>query len=80
MKRETETGTISHAKYLVDGAGRALAEFWRDERGQDLIEYSLLLVFVSLVVIGLIGSIGTSLTTFWTKINSNLSSAAHAAS
>jgi Flp pilus assembly pilin Flp len=50
--------------------------FWYDERGQDLIEYSLMLAFVSLASAVLFSSAGASVNKVWSKANSQLSNAA----
>ena len=47
-----------------------LREFSRDDRGQDLVEYSLLIVFMSLFVVWL----GTSGSPIWVNIWSNANS------
>lgn len=54
--------------------------FVRDEQGQDLIEYTLLLAFVALASAGLFISAGGSVNTIWTLANSQLSTAATSAS
>ncbi len=54
--------------------------FLRDEQGQDLVEYSLLLAFVALASAALFIGAGSSVTTIWTKANSTLGNAAAAAS
>ena len=48
----------------------------RDEEGQDLIEYSLLLAFVSLASAALFIGAGGSMKTIWTVANNQLSNAA----
>ena len=50
-------------------------EFWKDERGQDMVEYSLLLAFVALV--GLAAFIGMGQTTsgLWSIVNTRLAAA-----
>jgi len=48
----------------------------RDETGQDLIEYSLLLAFIALAAMALLLSAGGGIKTLWTHINSSLTSAA----
>ncbi|HUO29805.1 MAG TPA: Flp family type IVb pilin [Bryobacteraceae bacterium] len=53
-----------------------LARFWREEEGQDLIEYTLMLAFVALASAALFSSAGSSINTIWSKTNSQLSSAA----
>lgn len=48
---------------------RALrARFFREDEGQDLIEYGLLAAFISLVAIAAIINVGTQLTTTYNSI------------
>jgi Flp pilus assembly pilin Flp len=49
--------------------------FMRDEQGQDLVEYSLLLAFVCLASAGLFISAGQSLLGIWGSANSKLANA-----
>jgi Flp pilus assembly pilin Flp len=53
-----------------------LARLWRDEQGQDLIEYTLMLAFVALASAALFSSAGSSINLIWSKTNSQLSAAA----
>jgi Flp pilus assembly pilin Flp len=52
------------------------SNLWKDEQGQDLIEYTLMLAFVALASAALFSSAGTSINQIWSKTNSQLSSAA----
>ena len=52
------------------------ARLWRDEQGQDLIEYTLMLAFVALASAALFSTAGASINAIWSKTNSQLSSAA----
>jgi len=54
--------------------------FWNDEQGQDLIEYTLLLAFVALASAALFIGAGGSIKTIWTTANTQLSNAATSAS
>jgi Flp pilus assembly pilin Flp len=56
-----------------------LLRFWRDEEGQDLIEYTLLLAFVALVAAGLFIQAGNVTAGIWATANSVLTSASTAA-
>jgi Flp pilus assembly pilin Flp len=56
-----------------------LKQFLRDEQGQDLIEYTLLLAFVALASAALFISAGGSVNTIWSVANSRLSVAAASA-
>jgi Flp pilus assembly pilin Flp len=50
--------------------------FWSDDRGQDLIEYALMLAFVALASAALFTTAGGSVNTIWSDANSQLSTAA----
>ncbi len=56
-----------------------LKSFLRDDQGQDLIEYTLLLAFVALASAALFVSAGGSINTIWSTANSRLSDAAASA-
>ncbi|MCS7314456.1 MAG: Flp family type IVb pilin [Bryobacterales bacterium] len=53
-----------------------LKNFLKDERGQDLVEYTLLLAFVALASAALFMSAGESISGIWTKASERLSNAA----
>ena len=57
-----------------------LKNFLRDESGQDLIEYTLLLAFVALASASLFLSAGNSVSSIWSTGNAQLSNAAVSAS
>ena len=57
-----------------------LKRIWKDEQGQDLIEYTLLLAFVALVAAGVFAQAGTATAAVWNTANTKLQSAATAAS
>jgi Flp pilus assembly pilin Flp len=57
-----------------------LRRFWREEEGQDLIEYTLLLAFVALVSAALFIGAGQSASQIWSITNASLSAAAASAS
>jgi Flp pilus assembly pilin Flp len=54
--------------------------FLRDEQGQDLIEYTLLLAFVALASAALFIGAGASVSGIWGKANTQLGAANTAAS
>jgi Flp pilus assembly pilin Flp len=53
-----------------------LRNFWNDEQGQDLIEYTLLMAFVALASAALFIGAGKSITSIWQQTNSQLTTAA----
>jgi len=57
-----------------------IRNFWRDDQGQDLIEYTLLMAFVALASAALFISSGTSVSAIWSDSNTQLSEAASTAS
>ena len=52
-----------------------LRNFWNDEQGQDLIEYTLLMAFVALASAALFMGAGGSIKGIWTVTNSQLTAA-----
>jgi Flp pilus assembly pilin Flp len=52
-----------------------LRNFWNDEQGQDLIEYTLLMAFVALASAALFLGAGKSISGIWTTSNSQLAAA-----
>jgi len=49
-----------------------LRNFWNDEQGQDLIEYTLLMAFVALASAALFLGSGKSISGIWNTTNSQL--------
>ncbi len=57
-----------------------LRNFWKDEQGQDLIEYTLLMAFVALASAALFMGAGGSIKGIWSVTNTQLAAANTAAS
>jgi Flp pilus assembly pilin Flp len=55
-----------------------IERFWKEEQGQDLIEYSLLLGFVALFSTGLYTGLSGNINSIWTSTNNTLGSATKA--
>ncbi len=53
----------------------AVQNFWNDEQGQDLIEYTLLMAFVALASAALFLGAGGSISGIWSTSNSQLAAA-----
>ena len=51
-------------------------KIWKDEKGQDLIEYALMAGFVAVAAGAIMPSVATSISTIFSKINSVMSNAA----
>jgi Flp pilus assembly pilin Flp len=58
----------------------SIGGLWKDEAGQDLIEYTLLMAFVALASAALFTTSGSSVSKIWSSSNSTLSTAAVRAS
>ena len=65
---------------IIFGGNIMLNQFLRDEQGQDLIEYTLLLAFVCLGAATLFASAGRSVSGIWSATNSRLAAANTSAS
>src|SRR5262249_49165776 len=68
------------AKLTTDIMKNSLINFIRDEQGQDLIEYTLLLAFVALASAALFIGAGNSVKGIWSLTNSQLEAANTSAS
>jgi pilus assembly protein Flp/PilA len=53
-----------------------LTRLWQEEEGQDLTEYALLLVLISLVAIVAMKSLGTAISSVFANANANLTTGA----
>jgi Flp pilus assembly pilin Flp len=56
-----------------------LYNLWREEDGQDLIEYSLLITFIAIACAALVGSGRPAVNTIWQAGNNHLQQASNAA-
>jgi Flp pilus assembly pilin Flp len=54
---------------------KSLIAFLKEEEGQDVVEYSLLLVLIAAASIFLLTAMGTSISQIFSKINTRLSTA-----
>jgi Flp pilus assembly pilin Flp len=63
---------IKKSEFLAASIGR----FWKDEGGQDFLEYTLLMAFVALFSAAFYASSSTSITQIWSTSNNTLSMAA----
>lgn len=50
-----------------------MIRLWKEEKGQDLTEYALLLVLLSLAAVATLGDLATAITGVFTNAASNLS-------
>ena len=56
---------------------RALARFWRDDTATTAIEYGLIAVLVSVVIVVTVNAIGSSVEGLFTNVSSQLATAGH---
>jgi len=64
----------------ISSTYRRLAVLYEDESGQDMVEYSLLLAFIALAVVGLLTGVKIQIKGLFSTISSTLSSTNTAAS
>ena len=53
-----------------------ILKLWREESGQDLIEYTLLMAFIALASAAIFIGAGSSISTIWSSASTNLATAA----
>jgi len=61
-------------KYKVPNMKRLIRQL-KSKKGQTLVEYALILAFISVVAIAVLVNVGTNLKAVYTRIDSSLSSA-----
>jgi Flp pilus assembly pilin Flp len=49
--------------------------FWRDQQGQDIVEYSIIVTFIAIACLALLATPQSSITALWTKGSNTLVSA-----
>jgi Flp pilus assembly pilin Flp len=54
---------------------RFLDALWRDESGQDLLEYTLLMAFLALAAVAALTGVQSNVSTLWHSISNALSDA-----
>ncbi len=59
---------------------QTMQRFWKEEEGQDLVEYSLLQAFIALAAVGLLSGTRSTISGLWSNINNTLASASTTAS
>jgi Flp pilus assembly pilin Flp len=59
---------------------KLLVRLWKEEEGQDMIEYSLLITFIAIACMWFIGAGGPSIRGVWTGANATVNQASSAAS
>ena len=64
----------------LEASGATMRAFWREDAGQDLIEYTLLMAFVALASAALFLGAGKSVKGIWSTTNSQLVAANASAS
>ena len=64
-----------HMSFLQSGIKKTIYQLWADDEGQDLIEYTLLLAFVTLGAAALMRGAGSSVNTVWSSASTTLSNA-----
>ncbi|MBK9313959.1 MAG: Flp family type IVb pilin [Blastocatellales bacterium] len=57
-----------------------IKEFLKDEQGQDIVEYSLLLVLIGAAAVFVLTAMGQSISSIFSKINDRLTTANNAIS
>ena len=66
--------TVIQEKKGENRVRRILRQLWKDERGQDLVEYGLLLVLVSLGAVAAMGTLASAISNAFGNASTNLSS------
>jgi Flp pilus assembly pilin Flp len=68
-------GACIGSNEAVESPMHNISSFWRDEQGQDLVEYSLLMTFIAIAVMAFVESGKTAIQGIWTTGNSQVAAA-----
>ena len=60
---------------LISALRRHGEVFARDDDGQDIVEYALLLAFISLAAVGVLTNLSRNFSTVWNSVSNALSDA-----
>lgn len=80
ISSNTSRPIVRHRNPLLHIVAEFCNSLWREEEGQDLVEYSLLLGCISLASMAALGGTKSSVLNLWQAANKNLSAAVTAAS
>ncbi len=53
-------------------AARTLRQLWRDETGQDIAEYAVMLALILIIVVGTVKLIGTNSASVFSDVSSSM--------
>jgi pilus assembly protein Flp/PilA len=53
-----------------------LVRLWKDDAGQDMVEYALIAGLISIVAFGAVQTSGQSISTIWNNVSTDLGNAA----
>ena len=76
MQKEVVVPSLKRPELLseVNGRTRLLARLWREDEGQDLIEYGLLVALLALSAIAALGPLAAAISTVFSSAAGNLTS------
>jgi pilus assembly protein Flp/PilA len=80
MGRKKNKRRTSHLQLVNDFLSNIIARIWsatRDEEGQTLVEYGLIVALLSIAAIVILGLLGTSINDVFEKVQGELDSAAN---
>ena len=71
------TGAATKANTQLKGSGikgilKGLSKLWRDEQGQDIAEYAVMLAVILIIVIGTVKLIGTKANSTFSNVASSV--------
>ncbi len=69
------TGAVQPSSEGGEESGMIAINLLRDELGQDLVEYTLLMAFIALAGAAAILGMGADISTIWSGVNSRLAAA-----
>jgi pilus assembly protein Flp/PilA len=75
VRNSGKTLPVAHLKLGEEKMKNLLNRLWKEEEGQDLTEYALLMVLIALVAIASMKTLGTTVSNVFSNAAANLTSA-----
>jgi Flp pilus assembly pilin Flp len=72
VQRWKENWSVNKKEPVANMLNKLRQSLWRDERGQDIAEYAVMLAVILVIVVGTVKLIGTNASTVFSNVASSI--------
>jgi pilus assembly protein Flp/PilA len=72
VQRWKENWSVNKKEPVANMLSKLRQSLWRDERGQDIAEYAVMLAVILVIVVGTVKLIGTNASTVFSNVASSI--------